>query len=304
LRAARKQADTSQMIIRHSHSWLLVALLFCFGAAQAATRIDMQMGFTKRAPLVKVVEELDERHMAVDTVGARLAITLFDLVKNKEYELQGAYLGDKNGNMRLRITAPGGQLVLDMAVCEEDLEVALPRKNRFFRGKRQEVLSKQSCQLSLLAHAGGARDLFFPRAWSDAATERRVTYRNGREVVSVIEKPGRFRRPVRRLIMAPDSPMVESVEVFDFSGREVGTLKYSDYRFGEEATKGNALGLANAGKITLQCNGGTHKLEMRVEELWLNAPIPENRFKVPVPENCKLLDLGEALKRSGELWDN
>src|SRR5688500_10285544 len=122
------------MIIRRSPTFLLIALLLNIGSAHASTRPEtLRMSFT-RVPLVKVVEELDERHRAVETVGARLAITLFDLQKNKECELLGAYLGDKDGNMRLRITASGGQLVLDMAVCNEDLEVALPRKGRYFRG--------------------------------------------------------------------------------------------------------------------------------------------------------------------------
>jgi outer membrane lipoprotein-sorting protein len=257
-----------------------------------------------RPPLTKVIEELDERHLAVQSVAARLNVTLVDNEKNKEYQLSGIYVGDKNGNMRLRITATTGQLVIDMGTHGDGVDVWLPRKGRYFQGKPQDLLNNQS-ELSLLAHAGGARDLFFPRAWTATATERRVTINNGREIVSVIEKPSIIRRRSRRLTMAPESPVVESVDVYDRYGREVGTLRYSDYHFPEpdENNQTDAGGIAYPGKIVLCSHQGTHRLEMQVEEINLNVPIDESKFSVPQPEHTKVLDMGSALKRTGCLWD-
>lgn len=286
---------------------LLVSLAMLSGCRmnEAVYRADGSRIIYMRPPLMRVVEELDERHMAVSSVVARMNVTLIDSEKNKEFALLGVYLGDKCGNMRFRITAPGGQLVLDMGVHEEAVDVWLPRKNRFFQGKQIDLLNNQS-QLSLLAHAGACRDLFFPRAWTDSATERRVTYNNGREVVNVIEKPSFIRRRSRRLTLAPETPTVESVEIYDRFGREVGTVRYSDYRFpdpDEQDAHAEGVGLTYPGKITLCSHDGVHRLEMQVEEVNINTEIDTTKFSLPKPENTKVLDLGSALKRAGNLWD-
>jgi len=272
---------------------------------EAVYRQDGSRIIYMRPPLMRVVEELDERHQAVDSVAARLNVTLVDTEKNKEFALVGVYIGDKDGNMRLRITAPGGQLVLDMGSHNDEVNVWLPRKNRFFHGKDTDLLNNQS-QLSILAHAGGCRDLFFPRAWTETATERRVTYNNGREVISVIEKPSFIRRRSRRLTMAPDTPTVECVDVYDRFGRDVGSIRYGDYRFPdphEQDAHAEGIGLTYPGQITLCSNDGVHRLEMRVEEVQINSTIDTAKFDVPRPENTRVLELGSALKRSGNLWE-
>jgi outer membrane lipoprotein-sorting protein len=304
----KKPINEKMIYSRTLTALLTAAAALCFVSGckmnEAVYHSDGSRIIYMRPPLMQVIEELDERHLAVQSVAARLNVTLVDTEKNKEYQLSGIYLGDKNGNMRLRITATTGQLVIDMGTHGEKVDVWLPRKGRYFQGKPQDLLNNQS-QLSLLAHAGGARDLFFPRAWTAAATERRVTFNNGREVVSVIEKPSFIRRRSRRLTMAPESPVVEQVEVYDRFGREVGTLRYSDYRFPEpdEKTQTDDGGIAYPGKIILCSHNGTQRLEMQVEEINLNVPIEEGKFSVPQPENTKVLDMGSALKRSGSLWE-
>ncbi len=283
---------------------LLVSLAMLSGCRmnEAVYRQDGSRIIYMRPPLMRVVEELDERHQAVSSVAARMNVVLVDTEKNKEFALLGVYLGDKNGNMRFRITAPGGQLVLDMGVHEEAVDVWLPRKNRFFQGKQTDLLNNQS-QLSLLAHCGCCRDLFFPCAWTDNATERRVTYNNGREIVNVIEKPSFIRRRSRRLTLAPETPTVESVDRF---GREVGTVRYGDYRFPEpeeQDAHAEGIGLTYPGKIILCSHDGIHRLEMSIEEVNINTEIDSAKYTLPKPEHTKILDLGAALKREGNLWD-
>jgi hypothetical protein len=255
-----------------------------------------------RPPLMKVVDELDERHKVVESVVARLSVTLRDNEKNKEYPLTGVYLGDKDGNMRLRITHESNHVILDMGIHNDQVDVNLPRKTRFFQGKKADLLASSKCELSVFAHVGCAPDLFFPRAWSENALERRVTYQNGREVIAVIEKPNFIKRRSRRLTLAPESSSVEMLEVYDKYGREVGTIDYADYVFPDQDDP-NSCPLLRPGKITLQSNDRVHSLELCIEELILNSAIPMEKFCVPPPENGRTLDLGQALKRGNALWE-
>ena len=292
---------------KHAISSILFSLIALTGCRmnQAVYNEDGSRIIYTRPPLMKVVEELDERHLSVDGVMARLSVTLHDIKKNKEFPLTGVYLGDKDGNLRLRISATTNQVILDMGVHGDTVEIWLPRKERYFTGKLQDLLNNSQSQFSLLAHAGRARDLFFPRAWTASAIERRVTYEHGREVVSVIEKPNFIRRRSRRLTLAPESPVVESVEVYDRFGREVGTVGYSDYRFPEvtENLKPGSCPVIYPNCIKMQSHDNTHLLEMNVDEIILNPTIAKDKFEIPPPEKMKLLDLGDALKRNGNLWE-
>ncbi|HYF49150.1 MAG TPA: hypothetical protein VEJ63_07085 [Planctomycetota bacterium] len=288
---------------------LLLALLLLAGLVgcrmnEACYNRDGSRIIYMRPPLMKVVDELDERHQAVDTVVARLNVTLKDHEKSKEYPLTGVYLGDKAGNLRLRITHSSNHVILDLGFHGDTADVHLPRKTRYFQGKKADLLTSSKCELSILAHAGRAADLFFPRAWSENALERRVTYQNGREVINVIEKPNFIKRRSRRLTMAPESSSVELLEIYDKFGREVGTIEYGDYVFPDpEAEDPNACPLLRPGKIILHAQDRSHSLEMEVEELVLNSAIAPEKFKVPLPENSKPLDLGQALKRGSSLWE-
>jgi outer membrane lipoprotein-sorting protein len=257
-----------------------------------------------RPPLVKVVEELDDRHLAAESVCANLNVTLHDNEKGKVYQLVGTYLGDKDGNLRLQVKATTGQTILDMAVFNDKMDVWLPRKNRYFRGNRQDLLNASECQLSLFAHVGAARDLFFPRAWSTNATERRVTFEHGREIISVIEKPGFIRKRSRRLTVAPEAATVEAVEVYDKYGREVGTVNYSDYRMpGPALPEADALGLLYPNRVVLQSHNARHTLELEIDQIEFNTDIGEDKFHVRLPENQRIMDLDAKLRRCVNLWE-
>jgi hypothetical protein len=264
-----------------------------------------------REQVERVLEELVARRSTVQTVGVRLNLTLYDCDKNKETPLVGAYIGDKDGNMRLRITAVTNQLVLDMGRHGDKVEVYLPRKDRFFSGNPKDLLNHQS-QLTLLAHIGNALDLFFPCASTPASVGRTITCNDSRKIVSVLEKPNYIRHRARRLTLAPNLPVVEDMEVYDRYGREVGVVKYRDYVFpewgAEIATSGPLVPgdppePPHPGRIALCPYGIPHSLVMQVEEFILNEAITPSRFDVPRPEDQKVQDLGRALKKSGNLWD-
>jgi hypothetical protein len=263
-----------------------------------------------REQVEKVLAELATRRAAVQTVGAVLNLTLYDSEKNKERRLVGQYIGDKDGNMRLRITATTNQLVLDMGRHEDKVEVNLPLKNRFFSGRPKDLLDNQS-ELTLLAHIGNALDLFFPCARTAKDVGHTISCNDSRKIVSVLEKPSFIRRRARRLTLAPNLPIVEDMEVYDRFGREVGVVKYRDYVFPEwvevadagPVATGDAPALPRPGRIALCPHGSPYSLVLQIEEFKLNEVISPSGFDVPRPEKQKVLDLGRALKKTGNLWD-
>jgi outer membrane lipoprotein-sorting protein len=134
--------------------------------------------------------------------------------------------------------------------------------------------------------------------------ERRVTFEHGREVITVIEKPGFIRKRARRLTVAPEAVTVESVEVYDKYGREVGTVAYSDYKMpGESQPEADALGLLYPNRIVLQSHNATHTLELEIDQVEFNKDISEEKFHIKQPENQRILDLDQKLRRCVNLWE-
>jgi hypothetical protein len=258
-----------------------------------------------RAPLVKVLEHMDERRNAVDTLVAQVNVLLRDQTKGKEQPLWGAYIGDRKGNLRLRIKLEE-KLLMDLAIYDDTVSLWLPRKDRFYQAPRKDVAAATGSELALLAQVGSVHELFFPRAWTPQAVERRVKLEDGQEVVKVIERPGFIRRAVRTLVIAPDQPVAQEVRVFDQRGRPIGTVKYADYRFpGPRAGEhgGATPGVPYPGQLTLVAPDGQRSLRMEVEELTSNSPVLPKHFSIPLPEGQKVLDLGEALRGGKCPWD-
>jgi hypothetical protein len=277
----------------------MAALLLPAVAARAAQNAPK----TVPPAVSTVLDELDRRQGAVESVAARLRITLKDRLKDKEFSLVGAYLGDKDGNERLRITADGGQVLLDLAVHGANVQLWLPRKQRYFVGQREDLLHHSECQLALLAYVGRARDLFFPRAWTDGAAEREFTRECGRPVLSVFEKPHVLRHRARCVTLAKDAPVVETVEVFDRYGAEVGTVAYADYLFPAANAKAAPAAPPYPRRLILRTADGKRELDMAVEELTLTAPIAPGKFDVPAPEDTQPTDLAGALSHNPNLWE-
>jgi hypothetical protein len=125
-------------------------------------------------------------------------------------------------------------------------------------------------------------------------------------VISVYEKPSFIRRRSRRITVAPDSSCVETVEVYDKFGREVGMLSYSDYRFPDrDASAGDTpdCPVIYPGCVKLCSPDGHYTLELHVDELTLDSPIPAEKFPVPKPPNTKVLDMAQFLKHAETLWE-
>lgn len=251
--------------------------------------------------LVQVIGELDKRREGTQTVVARLKVVLHDSAREREVTLDGAYLGDAQGNVRLRLKH-GERLLIDLAFRDDNIELFLPLRERFYRGTRREVLAHGDNDLMLLAIAGNAHDLFFPRAWTARAVERRLRVDKGREFVTVLEGEGPACRRVKRLALSPTQPVVDQQEILGVAGRLVGCIQYADYRLpGPRA--GESSGVVYPGRITLLSRNEQRSLEMIIDELHINTPIPANKFTVELPEGQKVLALRELLSSVKSLWE-
>ena len=283
---------------------VLLALLNGCAIARYARLPDPRPEPYCRAPIVKVMEEMDARRNSVNTVVARLNIVLKDEVKGKEQALWGAYLGDRQGNMRMRVKYKE-RLLFDLAMHGEQVDLYLPLKHKLYRGTRAEVGHTSGNELALLVQVGNVHDLFFPRAWTDQAVERRVKVEKGMEVVSVLERPSFVRRRVRQLVISTEDPVANEMRVFDQKGHPIGSVVYCDYRFpGPRAgeTTEPAAGVPYPGRLTLLGSEGKRSLQMDIEEMNVNTPVLPKHFDVKAPDHCRVEDLGEALRSGNSPW--
>lgn len=280
-----------------------VAILGVWLGGCAATQYNARLPEAKpqtsdRVPLVKVMEQMDNRRNAVATVKSALNVVLRDEVKGKDYHLSGAYLGDNAGNLRLRLKYEE-MLVMDLAFHGASVELSLPRKNRFFRGTRLDAMNSACDELALLAHVGNAHDLFFPRAWSPKAIERRVKLEGNQEVVSILERRGTVAsRCARRFWISPTQPVADKIEVFNSNGQALGVIRYDDYRFPEALASDDPSvpkQIVYPSTVTLVSKSGNRSLELDLQALHLNQSIESKCFEGTLPDGAKVLDLRSDL---------
>lgn len=298
---------------RIARRWVCAVALACVAGAagvhastaEASTSAEVAAPQYDREKLLKSLDEIDSRRLSVETLVARLDIVLRDKNKDKEHALNGAYLGDKDGNLRLRIKHQE-TLLLDMAFHEGSVDLLLPRKRRYFRGSVEDLKKAGGNELALLAHAGTAHDLFFPRPWTETAFERRVVIENGKPVVSVLEMPGVFKRRVRSYQLSSEHAVATRADIFDLQSQFLGAIRFEDYRFktpgaGEAAER--PTDLTYPGRVTLATASDKQELQLDVQELIPNVPIPIEKLRVPVPEGMQIRDLAEALQTGQSLWE-
>ncbi len=275
-----------------------------------ATRIgkapDPVSSTYNRNSVMKVLAEMDKRRETVKTVITRLNVVLTDNVKGKEHGLNGAYIGDRSGNTRMQINH-NDTLILDVAFRDKTVDVWLPRKNRYFRGLRKDLMQSGGKELSLLAHVGNVHDLFFPRAWTPEAVERRWNVEDGHEVIQVLERPRVFRRRVRRVVISRLQPVAEQVDVFLTNGKQIGSVIYEDYLFPQPVAGDENQALPKVvypRRLTLTTPEGNRDMQLNtVGTILINQPIPMEKFEIPVPEDAAMKDLGEWVRSGKSIWE-
>lgn len=273
------------------------ALLLALGTLSVAGASDL----LKTSAMSECAGTLCARRDSVNSVIARLRVTLHDKVKNKDYELSGAYLGDAAGNLRLRVTTEAGQLVLDMGMRGENVEICIPGKEQYLSGSREELLDHPQCNLTLLAHCGRARDLFFPAVPPSEHPGRGTCRVNGLAYFNIAETKTLLPRYTTRLSVNLAKSVVEEKGVYSRAGAGAGRVNYSQYRFPEAGAEQPKP--AYPGRVTLRVPGGIYVLDMDVEDISLNTPIAPAKFAIPVPEGFKRETLAAALEKNINIWD-
>jgi hypothetical protein len=275
-------------------------------AAQGDDPVTPKAFEYNRTALLKALEVMDARRCEVQTLLSSLNIVIIDNQTGKKQGLEGVYFGDANGNFRMRINWQDATIV-DLAFQGEEVTLYLPKKERFYKGKKKDLVEAKACALSLLANAGNAHDLFFPRAWTPRAVGRRLAMEDGNEVIKVIEKnnpsgPKEEERLARKVFITKDSPSASMIEVFDCNKNAQGNIRYGTYK--DLPVEGNSgVNLAYPATVTLTQADGARSLQMEIKELDLNIPIKEEKFVINKPDDLKVQDLGECLKSGKNPWE-
>ncbi len=256
-----------------------------------------------KSALTECAGALCARRENVRTVVARLRVTLHDLARNKDFALNGAYLGDAAGNLRLRVTTESGQLMLDLGMCGESVEFCLPGKELFISGTREELLERPRCHLTLLAHCGRARDLFFPSVPNPESARRSACRVNGRAYFNIPETESVLPRYVKRFAVDKASNCVEQACVFTRAGVDAGRVAYSNYVLPNAGAESDPKLPEYPRRVTLFVPGGVYALDLDVEDFSVNAAIAPGKFAVPVPSGFKRETLATALEKSANVWD-
>jgi hypothetical protein len=274
------------------------ATLFC---ALAGTFLTHATEVAKPSALAECASILCARSDAANSVVARLHVTLHDRARGKDFELNGAYLGDVSGNIRLRVTTEGGQLVLDMGMRGETIDICMPGKSLYLSGTRNELLDHPRCHLALLAQCGRVRELFFPAGPAKSAIARRSCCVNGRAYCNVAETAALLPRYLTRLTLDVNTGVLERKEIFSRGGADAGSVDYSNYRFPEAGPA--PIKPAYPGRVTLHVPGDAFVLDLDVEDLSFNTPIADAKFTIPVPNGFKRETLADALQRNVNIWE-
>jgi hypothetical protein len=252
-----------------------------------------------RRGIAAALDEMDLRRKGVDSVVARMNVHIQDPARGRDIALSAHYQGNREGDFRMRLSY-GVFPVLDMSVRGSQAELWLPRKNKFLRGPRSALGEGDNRELALVAQMGSAHELFFPRAWTPQAQERRRDPNTRAEIVEVLARSGAC---VRRLGLVPGNSVAEWVAVYNLRGEPQGKITYEDYRFPQPRAGEGSATPVYPGRITFEGNASGRLFRFEVEEFVINVPLVAEKFEVKPGEDCAILDLQEALKRHEPLFE-
>ncbi|MBE7467506.1 MAG: hypothetical protein HS116_28865 [Planctomycetes bacterium] len=287
---------------------MFAATFLLWGGCKHTRAPLLEVPFQPRNPteLAGVLKEMAVRRAAIRTVVTRLDLVFYDHVKNRKLGLNGFLFGGADGDMRLRISN-GDAVVMDLSYRGNEVSLYLPKRERFFRGSRKEVLESNGNILALLAHVGTVADLFFPRLGMKLDAIGPARSELGFDLVTAAETEGGVRRETRRLYISRMEPVCSRLVVLDRTEHAMGSVVYADYRF--PAPSGSSKPDAapqpvHPRQVTLSTADNERALEMTVQEIILQeAPIPKAKFELNPPAELPIRSLSEQLKSSKGLWD-
>jgi len=246
--------------------------------------------------LLEALDQMDERRKKVASVAVRVQAVLQDRRKGREVALNGSYIGDREGNFRLRLRY-NETVVADLCVFSDAVTIWMPRKEKLFKGTREEVRAAGASDIALLMDGCAAHELFFPRAWSPQAVERALLPGGDVDQIHVTEKIGLLKRCSRRLFVPRQSAYASSMELHAPAAGPLGLLRYEAYQDG-------GGGLAPyPQKVTLEPTSTAWALVLIAEEITFNRSLDAARYDLQVPPEQVAFSLAEALRKRINIWE-
>lgn len=236
----------------------------------------------------QMIQTLDRSAFFVNTVSARMNVTI-KRGGTKAMSLDGVYVGDANGNLRLRLTGLFGILAMDVTVKDGTMTCWMPTKKLLVQASREELMNDAHSELAVLAAVGQARELFFPRPWADGATQRRL-YANDTDMRIGVFGGSSGRSCLRDYSIDPVENAVRSLDVLTERGESIGHIDYAQYQALTKLDNSDeknsewrsafkvprSLKLADgAGRLTLECS---------LEGLRVNETLKANAFDMELPK--------------------
>jgi hypothetical protein len=231
---------------------------------------------------------LDRSAYFVNTVSARMSVTI-RRGNDKGTTLDGVYIGDSNGNLRMRLTGLFGILAMDVTVKDGTLTCWMPTKKLLVQATRDELLDDAHSELAVLAAVGQARELFFPRPWAEGAAQRRLYAGENESFVGIFGGPT-GKECLREYSIDMDSSRITQMLAYSAAGETIGRVEFAQYQpltkldsKGEkdEEWRGafhvpKSLKLSDgAGRLTLDCT---------LEGLKINEPLKATAFDMDMPK--------------------
>ena len=254
-------------------------------------------------PIVeKLVAEIDGRRLSIRSLDIRLKVKLCN-EKGSVHNLNASYIGDMAGNSHLRLTGMFNILAMDVTQVGDRITCWMPLQKAAIAGSRRELITDGQSELALLSAVGGICEVFFPRPWSNDAVQRRVTFDGDRVLVSVFGNTQTTGSCFRRFIVDPGQKTVAAQDIYNSRNSSIGRIEYLEFcplsTVLKVARPDLDGGLLFPQGVRMANTNGRISLELKVEEVAVNQPVSPEAFKIDLPQNQVVREIGEMLK-SGE----
>jgi len=259
------------------------------------------------ASLRELISEIDSRRLTLRSFSAQMKIKM-TRANGEKVSLDATYLGDHQGNLRLRLSGMFKVLALDLAVLNGRVSCWMPLQKRAIAGTRESLVSDGASELALLAAIGNASDLFFPRPWSSGAASRRANMKGDSLVVRSFGAGGE-KFCLGCYVIDPSERAITRQDVFNRAGTALGTAEYTNFSSVETLldSKSDAPQFNTAQRfprrIHLADAGGRMVLDVVVNKIVLNPVVAEGAYVLNLPADLTVSDMGPVLASGKPLFE-
>ena len=281
---------------------------------QLAQRISKSDGVenfsleSSRAIVESLITEIDCRRQPVHSLDMRLKVTLTN-AKGSDLNLNASYIGNVEGNARLRLTGLFNVLAMDVVQLGDRITCWMPLQKKAITGSRRELITDGQSELALLSAVGGVCELFFPRPWASEAVQRRAIFDGGQVVINVFGRSQTLGCGLRRFVLDPGQKTVATQDIFNSRNDSIGRIEYLEFcRLSTFIKQSSNLDKNVDGSalipqtVRLANTNGRITLKLKVENIVVNQPLSADAFCIDFPRNQAIRDIGEMLKLGEPLF--